>query len=403
MSEIFVGRQAIYNCKREVQAYEILYRPTEANTCQISDGELASSEVILHTLINIGLERLVGSHPAFINVTRQLILSKQLLVLPKDRIVLEVLEDVAVDQALIDALRALSAAGFRIALDDFVASDSSLSLVPLADIVKLDVLATSEEELRDLAPQLQGMGIKLLAEKIETPEQYEYCQKLGFDYYQGHFFSQPQLIRGRGIPTNRIAILQLIGALNDPNANLQAIKSLVAQDVSLSYKLLRHVNSAYFGLAKRVESIHRAVVLLGINNVKALATLMSLSNMKDTRSDVLTSALIRAKMCEYLTAAEGLPQRETAFTIGLLSILDVITQVPMKEVLDVLPLTKEMNQALLYRKGPMGRLLACTLAYERGDWGAVAATSELSPGKISDIYFTALYNANRAFAELAQP
>lgn len=397
INEIFIGRQAIYNRRREIAAYEILYRPTQENASRVLDGEQATSEVMLHSLMTIGLEQLVGPHAAFINITRALILGQLLWVLPRDKIVLEVLEDVMVDQSLLEALRALSAAGFRIALDDFVCNESSLLLVPLADIVKLDVLATPEDDLRDIVPHLRTSGAKaLLAEKIETPEQYEYCQTLGFDYYQGHFFSQPQLVQGRSLPTNRITLLQLIGQLNDPDATLRSIESLVIQDVSLSYKLLRHINSAYFGLSKRVESIHRAVVLLGLNHIKNLATLISLASLGDSSSELITTALVRAKMCEILAKAEGLAQKESGFTVGLLSILDVMTQTPLKEVLVYLPLTKDINNALLHRNGPLGHILACTLAYERGDWHTVAATSDLGPSKISEAYFTALHCANQA-------
>lgn len=396
INEIYVGRQAIYSCKGKIEAYEILYRPTDENASQVLDGERATSEVILHALITIGLERLVGTHPAFINITRQLILGQQLWLLPSDKIVLEILEDVVVDQQLLEAVRTLSAAGFRIALDDFVYNESSLLLVPLADIVKLDVLATPEKELQALVSHLRAAGVKkLLAEKVETAEQYQYCRALGFDFYQGHFFSQPQLVQGRSLPTNRIAILQLIGKLNDPDANFESIESLVTQEVSLSYKVLRHINSAYFGLSRRVESIHRAVVLLGLNHIRDLATLISLASLED-HNGLVTTALVRAKMCEILANAEGLTRKESSFTVGLLSILDVMTQTPMKEVLTYLPLSKDINDALLHHQGPLGHILACTLAYERGDWKAVSAVSNLNPLKVSHAYFTALDYSTQA-------
>lgn len=284
-------------------------------------------------------------------------------------------------------------------MDDYTDNEPSRALLEGASYVKIDMLRTPEAEIRRLVPQLRRHRAALIAKHIESEDVLAFCRSLGFDYFQGHYFSRPKLVKFRSIPTNQLAILQLLGKLNDPEASFQSIEALISQDVSLSYKLLRHINSAYFGLTRRVESIHRAMLLLGIDSIKAWATLISLANIDNHRSDFAITALSRAKMCELLAEEAGLTPKENGFTVGLLSILDIMTQAPMEEILAYLPLADEINGALLRHEGPLGAILACSLAYEQGDWQAVDA-SGFDPGRVSDAYFTALSNAYRAAFEL---
>lgn len=401
MTEIFVGRQPIYNRQRQLVAYELLYRPTQANVSNVVDGDLATSEVIVHALESIGLHRLVGPYPALINVTRNVILGSALRALPPGQVILEVLEDVTVDDELLAALKALAADGYRIALDDFVLIEAARPLVALAEIVKLDVLFTPQEQLQEWVPQLRAQGVKtLLAEKIESAAQHEFCRTLGFDYYQGHLFAQPKLVRGHSLPMARLAALQLISALNDPHATVAQIEQIIATDVSLSYKLLRYLNSAFFNLPRKIDSLRRAVIYLGLDNVRTWATLIAMARLDEQRHDLINTALVRAAMCRSLAEQQNIVYPERAFLAGLLSCLDALLETPMEQVLKSLPLAKELGDALLHRRGPYGLVLKCALAYERGDWPAVQRCA-LPDEQVRDAYLAALAYAAEAGRHLA--
>lgn len=398
MQEIYLARQPIYNRKLKAEAFELLYRQG-STIADPDDDALGDSQLFLNVLTEIGLAHVVGEQMAFVNVERNFIIDGSLTSPLSPQLVLGIVGDITVDMPLLTALRDLSQQGGRFALDDYVDNEASRALLEVADYVKIDILKTPEEEVRRLVPLLRQHRVSLIAKHIESEDMLDFCQSMGFDYFQGHHFSHPKLVKFRSIPTNQLAILQLVGKLNDPEASLESIESLITQDVSLSYKLLRHINSAYFGLGKRVESIHRAILLLGTDNIRAWATMISLANIDNNRSDLIITALIRAKMCEQLAEQAGLVSTENGFTVGLLSILDIMTQVPMEEIITHLPLADEINQALLRHEGLLGCILACTLAYEQGNWQAVDA-SGFDPDEVSDAYFAALSNAYRAAFEL---
>ncbi len=395
MNEIYVGRQNIYDRKSRVVAYELLYRPTSANAAQVVDGDQATAEVLFHTLTTIGLDQLVGDCPAFINVTRNMFMHPSLAALPPDRVVLEVLEDIKADHALLDVLESLVSAGYRLALDDFVLTPDTQRLLGFAQLVKLDVLTTPMAEVIPLVSQFRSQGMKLLAEKIETQAMYQQCLELGFDYFQGYYFSQPQLVSGRGVPANKAALLYLIGKLNDPAATLETIEQLIARDATLSYKLLRYLNSAFFRLSHPVDTIHRAVVFLGLDSLRAWATLMMLTSFSEARDDLTSTALMRAYMCRNLAEEQPQTVPDTAFITGLLSVMDALLKAPMKQVLDHLPLEEAIAQALLNHDGPYGRLLHCTLAHERGDWDVVDNCG-IDPEAIQNAFLEALEQSQSA-------
>lgn len=369
--EIFVGRQPIYDRQRQVVAYELLYRPMAVNAANVIDGDRATAEVMLHTLTTIGLEGLVGHHPAFINITRNAILQGHLQVLPCERVVLEVLEDTVVDEPLLQALRDLKAAGYRIALDDFVLTDDTETLLSLAHIIKIDLLHTPMEQVAALVERFRPLGLALLAEKIETREIHQRCLELGFDYFQGYHFSQPQLMRGHSPSTTQASLLPLLARINDPRISLKELKELIERDPVLSYRLLRYINSAFFCLPQRVDSVQRVVTLLGVDNVRAWSTLLALATLEEGHNDLATTALIRAYLCQILAQKQGLEAPESAFIVGLLSILDAMLEMPMSQVLEQLPLSDDISMGLLEGEGPYGTLLTYVRDYEREDLAAL--------------------------------
>lgn len=369
--DIFVGRQPIYGRRLELHAYELLYRGADVDYADFSEGDRATSQVLLNTFTEFGLERIVGGHLAFINLTRGFIVGEYPLPVPRTQVVLEVLEEVEPDEQVLQGLADLRRRGFKIALDDFVYRPEREPMLALADIVKVDILGLENEEIRARFLQLKPLGIKLLAEKIETREQFELCRDVGFDYFQGYFLAKPNVVSGSSIPANSLNLLRLMAEFQSPEQDFERIAEIVSQDVALSYKLLRHINAAIFGMPRKIDSIKETVTYLGLSTVKNLACLFLLSDEGEHPHELLVTAMMRAKMCECLARARGTVNPSSFFTVGLFSTLDALLNVPMERVVKKLPLAEDLQLALLGGQGPMAEALRCTLAYERGDWDSV--------------------------------
>jgi len=378
MQDVFIGRQPIYNQGLEVMAYELLFRSGDGNHAAILDGDQATSQVILNTFTEFGLEQIVGEHLAFINLTRGFLLGAYPLPVLKDRVVLEILEDIEVDEEIVRAVHQLAEGGFSIALDDFIYHPDLQPLVDVADYIKMDVLAMERDTVREHVALLKRHDVKLLAEKVESAEDFEFCRELGFEYFQGYFFCRPNVIRGRRAPTNRLATVRLLERLQDPSAELADIEALIVRDVALTYRLLRYINAARMGLSQPVDSVQRALALLGLNTVRALASLVVLSRIDDKPPELLITALVRARMCEELARHRDRRETATYFTVGLFSMLDAMLDMSMEELLASLPLAAPVRQALLDYTGELGQVLHCVVAYDIGDWSDVPCPLDIA-------------------------
>jgi c-di-GMP phosphodiesterase len=248
-----------------------------------------------------------------------------------------------------------------------------LPLLDLARIVKLDVRQLDPGTLREQVSLLRRPGVTLIAEKVETHEELDFCQSLGFDLYQGYFFCKPREVAERGIQVNDMARLQLVAELQRADVDFGELQEIVSHDVGLSYNLLRFVNSAFFSLPRRVESLRDALVLLGLSNVRRWTTLMALASSQDKPHELLVTGLVRARMCELLATAAGERDKEGYFTTGLFSVIDALMDTSMIEVLRSLPFSQEIIGALLNYDGPKGRALHAVLSYERGDFDELGA------------------------------
>lgn len=392
VSDIYLARQPIYDRQLKVHAYELLYRSGEENSARVFDGDAATAQVLVNALIEIGLPDIIGSSHAFINLTRYHILEGLPAQLAQDRVVLEVLEDILPSAELIQALQALRAAGFRIALDDFIYTADKQTLMEVADIVKLDLPALPGSALTEQVKALRAFPVELLAEKVETPEEYEYCKALGFDYFQGYFFCRPHIITGRATPSNRLSILQLLATLQDPQLDFGELQTLIARDVSLSYRILRYINSAHFNIGRKIESIQQAVTLLGLKTIRTWVAILAMTSVDDKPYELILTALIRAHMCESL-AAVAQESTEHAFTVGLFSVLDAFLDKTLDDVLHSLPLSDDINVALLQHRGCLGELLRLVLDYEGGHWDAVT-DSPLDAATLRDTYLQSIQWAN---------
>jgi EAL and modified HD-GYP domain-containing signal transduction protein len=369
--EVFIGRQPIYTRQLDVFAYELLFRSGEMQHAHVTNGNQATAHVLVNTFLELGLDTLVGSKRAFVNVTRDVLLQDCSLAFPADRVVLEVLEDITVDDDVLAALRSLSVQGYTIALDDFFYEEHLRPLVELADIIKIDVLASDRTTVAEQVELLRHYDVQLLAEKVETQEDFAYCKTLGFEYFQGYFFCHPDVVKGQRSPTNRLMILELLARLQSPETTFRELEAIISRDVSLSYKVLRAANAAIYSQARKVKSIHQALRLVGLTVMTNIVSLFLLANLDDKPHELLTTAMVRAKMCEQLAKSMQQENSATFFTVGLLSVLDAFMDRPMSDILPALPLADEIVEALLAHEGTLGATLHCVLAYERGDWEAV--------------------------------
>jgi c-di-GMP phosphodiesterase len=383
----YVARQPIYTRDLAVHGYELLFRAARSLQAPVVDAEAATSATIARTFTAIGLDAIVGSRTAFVNVTRDFLLRDFALLLPPDRVALEVLEDVFVDDELLDCLRGLRAEGYRIVLDDFVFARELIPLVSLAHAVKLDVLAHTHEGLAEQVRLLAPYGVELVAEKVETYDDLERCRELGFHLFQGYFFCRPKTLANDQLSANRATKLELAARLQDPTVGLEELESVIAYDAALSYRLLRYINSAYFSLAREVRSVQDAMILLGVEKIRSWASLMLLADVADGPRELLVTAMVRARMCERLAVAAGaVPQ--VAFTAGLFSVLDALVDRPMADALASLPISPGLLDALLRGEGPEGRVLTHVLAYERGSFEA--ATNGSGAQELGDAYLDAI-------------
>lgn len=384
MTDFLIGRQQILDNKLNTFAYEILFRGKDFDLSIQESAASATNQVITDTILEIGLNELVGPHLAFINFTARNILEKTPLDLPKDRIVVEVLENVKVDMQIIKNLRELSSRGYTIALDDFELTPEWVPLLEFCDIVKLDVMAYSMEETHRTIEKLKPYKLKLLAEKVETHQEFKLLQEWGCELFQGFFFSKPNIVEGKRLGVSQTATLQLLAAINKQDVTFQEVSKIIAQDVSLSYKLLHYLNSASFALPNKIQSLQHAATYLGLKELRRWVNILALSSMSSKPPAVLQSILVRAKMCELL-AAEIKEDPETYFLVGLLSGLDSILDLPLEKGLQQLPLSNLVSDAILQKSGSAGEALQYALDYER--WDVNRPTfGNIKPKRIAAIY-----------------
>ncbi len=372
MANLYLARQPIYDADLKVFAYELLYRATEENQAPSDLGDEATYTVLVNALTEIGLDALVGQHYAFINFTRAFIVGHNPLPFTGGNVVIEVLEDVPADQEVIEGTMRLSKLGHKIALDDFVYNEEMHRLLQQTDIVKLDVTQLSYEEIKEHIEIIRNYGVKLLAEKVETQEDFERYRELGFNYFQGFFFCKPKMVSQKRVPMNQLALTQLLAKLNEPDVGVEELEKIIGTDVALSYKLFRYVNSAFFSLPSKMESLRQVIVYLGLKTIKQWAIVLTLSKIEDKPNELLVTALVRAKMCEQLSHIHQTGQQNAMFIVGLFSLLDALLDMPMEEILEKLHLTDQIKQAILTHEGKYGEILSRVIAYEQARWDEVA-------------------------------
>ena len=382
-SELLLVRQPIHDSALRVAAYELVNQ-------RDGSSEQESSSVISE----LGLS-LTAGQLAYIPASRPFLVDGYALALPADRVVLKVRGDVGLDELGTSALRELVGRGYSLALDSFVVGGPAQHLLELADVVGIDVRAYDRAIVRSQVAALRGRGVRLLAQNVDDHETLEFCRAEGFDLFQGYFFCTPRVVPGQRVQVNVLNRMRLAAALQSPDVQLDELETIITRDVGLSYNLLRFINSAFFSLPRRVESIKDALVLLGVANVRRWATLMAIVDADDKPRELVVTGLVRARMCELLADAYGHGDGDGFFTTGLFSVVDALTDTSMIELLASMPLSEEIIKALLNHEGAKGRALHAVIAYERANFAEIR---DLPPtgAPLSELYARAVEWASDA-------
>ncbi|MEM6550812.1 MAG: EAL domain-containing protein [Planctomycetota bacterium] len=393
----YVGRQGIFDRRMKVWAYELLDRD---NGGPDADGDAATARVLHHSMHVIGLGQLTNNRPAFVNFTRRGLIEKAYSLIDPDKIVVELLEDIEPDPEVIAACRAVKEEGYMLALDDLTHTAGLEQLLPLADIIKIDWPLTTRSQRWELCRDLRRPGLRLLAEKVETPQEYAEAQSLGCELFQGFFFQKPQTVQGREIPTSALAWIRFIERVNQPEVDFDQLEEVVKSDTAVATKLLRRLNNPVVGCSHRISSIKQALVLMGEVKLRRWGAVVAASSLAiDKPTELMVSALVRAQVCETLGPLASIKNRSMdLFTLGLVSLIDAMTGTELQTVLKDLRLPEDVNHALISREGILGKLLDLAIAFEHGKHEEALILMEalgLKPETVRAAFFEAVQWADR--------
>ncbi|CAK0765822.1 c-di-GMP phosphodiesterase [Gammaproteobacteria bacterium] len=401
--QIFLGRQPILDRSQNIVAYELLFRSGQVSSANVNDDVQATANVIVRAFSELGVSNVLGKHKGFVNVSVDLLLSDIIELLPKEKVVIELLENIEITQEVVNRCKYLKKIGFTLALDDYVVSDPQyLPLVGLIEIVKIDYLLIKKEDLPDIVKSLRKWRVKLLAEKIDDRSQANECLALGFDLFQGYFFAKPVILTGKRTDPSKLDLLQLLGmVLGD--ADTVEISKMFKRDPSLIYKLLQLVNSVAVGLPRKIKSLNQAISVLGRKQLQRwLQLLLFVQNDKNTNNPLLQLAAMRGKLMESLAeiqAPRDQDYHERAFITGILSLLDVLMGIPIQEILKEINIAPDVCTALTLHVGILSDLLELAQTIECGDFEKAGALLETSGLTVEDLLHAEM-NAMRWANEL---
>jgi EAL and modified HD-GYP domain-containing signal transduction protein len=358
-NNIFIGRQPILNRQQKTFGYELLFRSSTVQCANVTDSMKATANVMVNTLNNIGISKLIGDKKGFINVDEAILSSGITDLLPAQTTVFELLETVKIDDTVLELCRNAKKAGYQIALDDYI-HDGPSEILDIVHYVKLDVMATQREELVTITKELKKYPLELVAEKVETREDFQFCYDLGFHYFQGYFFAKPSIISSKSISPTQVVLLDL-SRLLAREEEFFVLEKIFRQNPKLNIKLLQFMNSASFYTAQKITSIGQAIALLGYRNLQKWVTLLLFAgegyDMKST--PLFERAVLRGRIMELLAAkyTSNRSETDTAFITGVFSLIDTLLQSPLEGILKEMNLSEEINNALLHRDGKLGALV----------------------------------------------
>lgn len=392
--DVFVARQPIFDRHKRIYAYELLFRTGMDNAFPDLDGETATSSLLSSSFFTVGIEQISGGNRVFINFTEDLLLRGTPAMFPPGNIMVEVLEDVNPDGNVITACEELVAKGYDLALDDFVFTEAWRPLVKIAKIIKIDFMLTAMEEIEEIVAAVKPYNCRLLAEKIETYEEFQQALKMGFSYFQGYFFAKPEVLKNKDIPSSKLSYLQLITEVSKAEFRVSTLERLINQDVSVSFKLLKYLNSAYFSRMQPISSIRQAIAFLGERGVRQFVSLIAASKLSESKpTELIRISIIRARFLEQVAIDLREKNSSDFFMLGLFSLLDAMLDNSMERLMAQLPLTDSVKNALTKRQGDMFFFLLAIEQYEMGDWMNFEQTTNtigLDHGKVTGFYLDAL-------------
>lgn len=401
--DVFIARQPIFDLKQKVFAYELLYRSGTENASKFKSGDSATSDVVINSLLLIGLDSITEGQKAFINFTDTLIKDEIPNMFSKEQLVVELLEDIIPDQSLIENIQQLKAKGYTIALDDYIASYEYDVLVELADIIKVDFMGTSAYERARIASKFLSMGKRLLAEKVETLSEYDEAKRLGFTLFQGYYFSKPRIMRGKDVGSLNVNYMQVISELDLPDPSYDKMSEIIERDLALTFKLLRLINSPAFFSHNKVNSVKQALVRLGFKEIRKWIMVVMLRDIgKGKPDEILKTCLVRAKMAEMIAIVTGMDRRKNEmFIMGLFSMIDTLMDQDLYTILDSLPLEDDIKEAMVGKNNKLHEMFMVVIAYEQGDWDKLVRQCDtLGVGQmdVPDIYYNSLLWANKIYS-----
>lgn len=405
--QLFLARQPILDRNQNTVAYELLFRSSTTNAASVTDDRLATAHVITNLFSEMGVQSVIGKHLGFVNVSGDMLLADMIELLPAKQMVLEILETVSIDQSIIDRCIALKKMGFTIALDDFsLMRGEYQELLPLIDIVKVDLMALDRGTLINSTQKLKKYPAKLLAEKIDSQEQFDTCVQLGFHYFQGYFFAKPTVLSSKRTDPSQLNLLKLLGLVLE-DAGTPALEAAFKQDPKLTYNLLRLVNSVACGVSQRVSSLSQAIIVLGRRQLQRWLQLLMFALQEGTSnfpSPLMQLAATRGKMMEILSHIDKeRGYQEQAFMTGIFSLLEILVGLPIEDIIEQLRLPDSIRGALLERSGTLGKLLMLCEALETGDFAAVETILAALPGLTAKDVTEAQLEAARWVASLGEP
>jgi len=391
-SVVYVARQPILTREEQLFGYELLFR-NGVETYFCSDDPNAAARSTLNSSLLMGLDTLCDGKRAFVNCTREVLLKDYVTLLPSSQVVVEILESVEPDELVEAACMRLKEAGYMIALDDFAYNDSRESLTQFADVIKVDMRATTGEQRAEMVKRYGPWKSRMLAEKVETREEFVEAKKAGFLYFQGYFFRRPEILSAHDIPENRVNYIRMLQAVSQPELDTREIEKLVKSEASLCYRLLRYLNSAVFGFSSEIQSVRHALSLLGEREVRRWIRLVATLGAGQNRaSELVTSALVRARFCELLSPKIHHGDSDL-FLMGLLSMMDAILEIPIADVVSKIALDQETRSVLLGGAGRLRPVYQLMLAQESGEWeqaATLARSLKLVESDVAEAYWQAM-------------
>ncbi|WP_270567805.1 EAL and HDOD domain-containing protein [Clostridium beijerinckii] len=394
--DIFVARQPIFNRKNEVVAYELLFRNGQNNFYNNANGDEATLKVIANTFYTFDFKDITDNKKAFINFTEELIKKEIATILPKEYVVIEILENIEPNDEIIDACKRLKKRGFILALDDFVFHTKYIKLIEIADIIKIDFRITTGDGRKKVF-ELKKINnkIKFLAEKVENKEEYDEALKIGYSYFQGYYFSKPIVLSRKNIPTNKDTAIKILKLINKEDFDFNKLEELIIKDLGLSYKIIKLINSSAYCLKNEVRSIKYAIALLGRKEIIKWLYVVLLNDLKENNTDELIKvSLQRAKLCELIcNMSEYKNNVYSAYMVGLFSVMDAILNCSIEVILKELYIDDEIKEGLIEKDNFLNKILKLAINYEKGQWENVEFyTKEIgvNDNKLAEAYIDAI-------------